>query len=110
MTPKTIKFSDDELAFIKEQCEIYNLDFSKYIKSLVSQAQGGKQHHTITAEQAELLKAFYTELKKQGTNLNQIAKAMNERRHDDLKSQDFLAFCELNIALQSLILKIINNK
>jgi antitoxin component of RelBE/YafQ-DinJ toxin-antitoxin module len=70
---------------------------SDYIRGL---AIGAKPARTVPTTDRELLLKFLAELGKQGSNLNQIARAMN-RRYDSAEYSD-VDFRQLGITLHEI--------
>lgn len=70
-----IKVNDEELKYAKEKAAYCNLDMSKFIRRLI------KDGVIIKYETMDIKNLLY-ELNKIGTNINQIAKKINEIGND----------------------------
>jgi len=72
-----IRVSEEELAQIKEKVEQSGKSQQQYIEALT-------QSNIVNLDG---LKEIYPELKRQGNNLNQIAKKLNENGYVDYKQE-----------------------
>lgn len=66
---KTFRMSDNEMIIAKEKMKKYNIPFGELARNLIL---GLKVNDRLTSE-------ILTELRKIGTNVNQIAKVMNAK-------------------------------
>jgi len=71
---KTLRFSEDEFAVIQQKLDLANITFSEFARATIL-----KQKITSTVKR-ELI----VEVNKIGTNLNQIAKAVNQNQKIDV--------------------------
>ncbi len=70
---KTIRFTPDEFAKIEEQREKTNLDFTNFCKSAILKKR------VKTKDEENFNRDLIYQLNKIGVNLNQIARAVNQK-------------------------------
>ncbi|RLA79823.1 MAG: hypothetical protein DRG78_12150 [Epsilonproteobacteria bacterium] len=70
---KTIRFTEDEYTIIEKKINAVNIDFSNFAKSTLLDKQ----------IKTKIEQKYLVQLSKIGTNLNQIAKAVNIKLDDD---------------------------
>lgn len=73
---KNFRFTDTEAAALARHAAKAGVTESEYVRRLIVDPA-----HVLVSD-ANLLAAIYRELKRQGTNLNQIALAANSRKQD----------------------------
>ena len=70
---KTIRFTPDEFAKIEEQREKTNLDFTNFCKSAIFKKR------VKTKDEENFNRDLIYQINKIGSNLNQIARAVNQK-------------------------------
>ena len=95
-----IRVSEEELAQIKEKVEQSGKSQQQYIIEALTQSN---------IVNLDGLKEIYPELKRQGNNLNQIAKKLNENGYVDYKQEYQQRFQDLNNQIEKLKLEYVNS-
>lgn len=93
----TFRLSDDEYEQLKAVCEILGVTQSEYLRQTALTATFGKPiiHITLDAESARVLTGQFGKI---GSNLNQIARKLNQNEAltEQLRSQINDCLCELH--------------
>lgn len=94
---KNFRFTDREAALLEKHAAAAELSESEYVRALVRDPE-----RVFTAE-TESLRSVYRELKKQGTNLNQMAYLANSRKQDGVDIAKFERWAHANAEALALV-------
>lgn len=88
-----IRMTEEELAAIQDKVAKSGMNQQTYLIKCLTEAE---------IVNLEPIREIYPELKRQGANLNQLAKKLNERGYVDYKGELAGTLCEVKALWQSL--------
>lgn len=89
---KAFRITESQDKFLKEQCEIYGISESEYLRSLLMPSTSKQERKT--REEYLTKKALITEINYIGNNINQIVKNVNMNYYNAYEKKKLFAMME----------------
>lgn len=84
------RISQEQLAYVMEQCEKYGVNYSVYVRRLLDRERG-KAEQGQTQEEYLQRKQLLYEINRIGNNINQIVKNANMHFYSDMEKKKLFA-------------------